>query len=337
MFSNLHRLEQCGPCHHSRRQAQREHPTVSANSPLSIRAKLALMTATTESINPLSADLDLLPTERLVRALADDQLNAVAAVQRAAPQIADAVERIAERLANGGRLLYVGAGTSGRLAYLDSSELTPTFGWPPERVGVAMAGGRGAVFKAVEGAEDDFELGLRDVQTLEINAGDALIAIAASGATPYVLGALEAAGRAGALTVSLCNNAGAPILKHCDCPVLLETGAEIISGSTRLKAGTAQKIALNTISSAVMVRLHKVYGNLMVDVQATNLKLRKRAVHLTQLASDASETAATDALEASDWHVKTAIVMLSKNLSVLEAKSLLEGCHGSVRAALLAR
>ena len=291
----------------------------------------------TESINPLTADLDLLPTEALVRTFVDDQLNAVAAVQRAAPQITDAVERITERLANGGRLLYAGAGTSGRLAYLDSSELTPTFGWPPERVGVAMAGGRGAVFKAVEGAEDDFDLGSRDVQTLEITSLDVLIGIAASGGTPYVLGALNAARAAGALTIALSNNAGGLILEHCDCAILLETGAEIISGSTRLKAGTAQKIALNTISSAVMVRLHKVYGNLMVDVQATNAKLRKRAVRLTQLASDASETAATAALEACDWHVKTAIVMLRKNLSTLEAKSLLNGCDGSVRAALLAR
>ena len=291
----------------------------------------------TESINPLTADLDLLPTEDLVRAFADDQLNAVAAVQRAAPQIALAVDHITERLSKGGRLLYAGAGTSGRLAYLDSSELTPTFGWPPERARVAMAGERDAVFKAVEGAEDDFDLGQRDVQILEISAGDVLIGIAASGATPYVLGALKAARAAGALTVGFSNNADAPVLQHCDCPVLLETGAEIISGSTRLKAGTAQKIALNTLSSAVMVRLHKVYGNLMVDVQATNAKLRKRAVRLTQLASDASETDATAALEASDWHVKTAIVMLCKSLSVLEAKSLLEGCNGSVRAALLAR
>ena len=295
------------------------------------------MTATTESINPLSADLDLLPTEALVRAFADDQLNAVAAVQRAVPQIVVAVERIAERLARGGRLLYAGAGTSGRLAYLDSSELTPTFGWPPERVGVAMAGGRGAVFKAVEGAEDDFDLGWRDLHTLEVSESDALIGIAASGMTPYVLGALKAAISVGALTIGLSNNANALVLEHCDCAVLLETGAEIISGSTRLKAGTAQKIALNTLSSAVMVRLHKVYGNLMVDVQATNLKLRKRAVRLTQTASLASEADATAALEACDWHVKTAIVMLCKNLSVLEAKSLLEAYSGSVRAALLER
>ena len=295
------------------------------------------MIATTESINPLTADLDLLATEDLVRAFADDQLNAVAAVQRAVPQIAQAVERIAERLSTGGRLLYAGAGTSGRLAYLDSSELTPTFGFPPERVGVAMAGGRGAVFKAVEGAEDDFDLGWRDLQTLEVSEKDALIGIAASGMTPYVLGALKAARSAGALTIGFSNNAESLVLEHCDCPVLLDTGAEIISGSTRLKAGTAQKIALNTLSSAVMVRLHKVYGNLMVDVQATNLKLRKRAVRLTQIASAASEAAATAALEASDWHVKTAIVVLRNNLSVVEAKSLLAACDGSVRAALLVR
>jgi N-acetylmuramic acid 6-phosphate etherase len=287
----------------------------------------------TESINPATADLDTLDTEALVRVLADDQLNAVAAVQRAAPQLALAVERVTERLGRGGRLLYAGAGTSGRLAFLDSSELTPTFSWPPERVGVAMAGGRNAVFKAVEGAEDDYDLGSGDLAALEPTDADVLIGIAASGATPYVLGAMKAAKAAGALTVGFSNNAGAPVLE-CDCPVLLETGAEAISGSTRLKAGTAQKIALNTLSSAVMVRLHKVYGNLMVDLQATNQKLRHRAVRLTQLGAPSSVDAATAALTASGWHVKTAVVMLRANVDAAAARGMLERVNGDVRAAL---
>jgi N-acetylmuramic acid 6-phosphate etherase len=287
----------------------------------------------TESINPDTADLDTLESEALVRALASDHEGAVRAVERAAPQIAAAVERVTERLQRGGRLLYAGAGTSGRLAYLDSSELTPTFSWPAERARVAMAGGREAVFKAVEGAEDDREMGKRDLLALEVSADDVVIGIAASGGTPYVLGALEAGRSVGALTVGLSNNADAPVLE-CDCPILLETGAEVISGSTRLKAGTAQKIGLNTLSSAVMVRLHKVYGNLMVDLQATNAKLRKRAVRLTQLATDASSEAATAALEGCGWHVKTAIVMLRAGLEASAARALVERVGGDVRAAL---
>jgi N-acetylmuramic acid 6-phosphate etherase len=289
---------------------------------------------TTESINPDTANLDSLETIDLVRAFADDQLGAIAAVQRATPQLAEAVNRVAERLSQGGRLLYAGAGTSGRLAYLDSSELTPTFSWPSDRVGVAMAGGRGAVFQAVEGAEDDLAMGRQDMLDLNVSRQDVVIGIAASGGTPYVLGALEAARLAGALTVGFSNNANAAVLAAADCPVLLETGAEVISGSTRLKAGTAQKIALNTLSSAVMVRLNKVYGNLMVDLQATNLKLKKRAVRLTQLATNANETHATTALEACGWHVKTAIVMLRRGFSAAQAQELLERYAGSVRAAL---
>jgi N-acetylmuramic acid 6-phosphate etherase len=288
----------------------------------------------TESINPDTTNLDSLETLALVRAFADDQTNAVAAVQRAAHQLAVAVDAVAARLSRGGRLMYAGAGTSGRLAYLDSSELTPTFSWSAERARVAMAGGQGAVFKAVEGAEDDRDMGARDVTALEIASSDVLIGIAASGATPYVLGALEVARAVGALTVGFSNNPDAPVLTNADCPVLLETGAEVISGSTRLKAGTAQKIALNTLSSAVMVRLHKVYGNLMVDLQATNAKLRRRAVRLTCLASDADETTATKALESCDWQVKTAIVMIRRSLNADAARARLEMHAGSVRDAL---
>jgi N-acetylmuramic acid 6-phosphate etherase len=289
---------------------------------------------TTESINPLTQDLDLLPTSDLVLTIAQDQENAVAAVLAARGQIAKAVDLASERLAAGGRLLYAGAGTSGRLAYLDSSELTPTFGWLPERAVVAMAGGKQAVFKAVEGAEDDFAMGKADVVALAPTAQDVLIGIAASGGTPYVLGALEAAQEVGALRIGLSNNPNAAVLEASDVPILLETGAEAISGSTRLKAGTAQKIALNTLSSSIMVRLNKVYGNLMVDVQATNQKLVARAVRLTCLATEASPDIAKAALEQSGWHVKTAIVMLKKSLGAPQARSLLESVQGSVRQAI---
>jgi N-acetylmuramic acid 6-phosphate etherase len=289
---------------------------------------------TTESINPLTQDLDLLPTLGLVQTIAQDQENAVAAVLAASQQIARAVDLATERLAAGGRLLYAGAGTSGRLAYLDSSELTPTFGWLPERAVVAMAGGQSAVFKAVEGAEDDFAMGKVDVVALVPTAQDVLIGIAASGGTPYVLGALEAALEVGALRIGLSNNPNAAVLNASDVPILLETGAEAISGSTRLKAGTAQKIALNTLSSSIMVRLNKVYGNLMVDVQATNQKLVARAVRLTCLATQASPDTAKAALEQSGWHVKTAIVMIKMSLGATQARALLESVQGSVRRAI---
>jgi N-acetylmuramic acid 6-phosphate etherase len=290
---------------------------------------------TTESINPLTTELDLLEPLELVRVIAEDQRNAVDAVLRAQAEIARAVELGAPRLALGGRLLYAGAGTSGRLAYLDSSELTPTFSWPAERARVAMAGGQGAVFKAVEGAEDDFEAGKRDVLALEPGANDVLIGIAASGSTPYVLGALQAGLERGALRIAISNNAGAPILQLADVAIVLETGAEAISGSTRLKAGTAQKIALNTLSSALMVRLHKVYGNLMIDMQATNQKLIARAERLTMLATGKPELEVRAALEACDWQVKTAMVMLKKNWDASQAREAIEAQSGNVRAILV--
>jgi N-acetylmuramic acid 6-phosphate etherase len=288
----------------------------------------------TESINENSKDLDLLPTVELVQLLAQDQENAVRAVLQASNQMAKAVDLAAKRLAAGGRLIYAGAGTSGRLAYLDSSELTPTFGWHKERALVSMAGGKNAVFQAVEGAEDDFDMGKADVQALKPTSQDVLIGIAASGGTPYVLGALEAAQEAGVLRIALSNNPNTKILEFADVPILLNTGAEIISGSTRLKAGTAQKIALNTLSSGIMVRLHKVYGNLMVDLQATNIKLVARAIRLTRLATGANDDMAESALSQCGWNVKTAIVMLEKNLSAEAALSLLEQCQGNVRLAL---
>ncbi|HEY1398646.1 N-acetylmuramic acid 6-phosphate etherase, partial [Roseateles sp.] len=232
-----------------------------------------------------------------------------------APALAAAVDAALPRIAAGGRLLYAGAGTSGRLGVLDSVELVPTFSWPRERAVAVLAGGEGAMFVAVEGAEDDEPQGRRDIEALAPTPDDVVIGIAASGHTPYVLGALAAG----------------------EYPVLLDTGAEVISGSTRLKAGTAQKIALNTFSSALMVKLHKVYGNLMVDMKATNAKLVRRAVALTMRAADTDEAAARAALDQCGFHVKTATVMLLRQLDATSAQALLARHDGDVRAALAER
>lgn len=288
----------------------------------------------TESINPLYHDLDVLETPDLVQAFAEDQINAIEAVRKAAPQIARAVEQAVERLKAGGRLIYVGAGTSGRLGLLDSVELFPTFSWPSSRAIASLAGGKGALWHAVEGAEDDYQAGRRDVLALSPVANDVVIGIAASGTTPYPLGGFAAAREAGALSIGIANNPDTPVLQQCELPILLDTGPEVITGSTRLKAGTSQKIALNTFSSSVMVKLGKVYGNLMVDLQATNAKLVKRAIRLTCTATGASEEQARTALEQCRFHVKTAIVMIKKGLSAEAAQALLDSVEGNVRRAL---
>lgn len=288
----------------------------------------------TEQVHPQYTNLDTLPTTELVQAFADDQLNAIQAVRQAAPAIAAAVDAAFPRLERGGRIVYAGAGTSGRLGVLDATELTPTFSWPAERAVPLIAGGERAIRQAVEGAEDSFDLGVTDVRGANVGPDDILIGVAASGTTPYVLGTLQAAREAGALTIALANNPGAPLLAAAQCAILLDTGPEIISGSTRLKAGTAQKITLNTLSSALMVRLGKVYGNLMVDVKATNLKLEARALRLVRHATGADEHAARNALTASQWNVKVAVVMLKLGLSAPEAALRLDAANGHARAAL---
>ena len=288
----------------------------------------------TETPAPQHASLDQYPTAELVNALVDDQFRAVDAVRAAAPRIAAAVAAALPRMEKGGRLVYVGAGTSGRLGVLDSVELYPTFSWPHERAVALLAGGTEAMFVAVEGAEDDAGQGAADIRAAHVGPDDVVLALAASGATPYVLGALRAARAAGALTVGFANNPDAPIANEAEIGITLDTGPEAISGSTRLKAGTSQKIALNTFSSALMVRLNKVYGNLMVDLKATNAKLVRRAIRLTSFATGASEEAARAVLAQCDFHVKVAIVALSKNIPVEQARALLENARGSVRAAL---
>jgi len=289
----------------------------------------------TETPSPLHASLDQYPTGQLVEVLVDDQFRAVEAVRAAAPRLAAAVDAALPRMETGGRLIYVGAGTSGRLGVLDSVELYPTFSWPHGRAVALLAGGSSAMFVAVEGAEDDAAQGAADIVSVGVGPDDVALLIAASGATPYVLGALRAARAAGALTIGFSNNPEAPVSSEAEIGIVLDTGPEAVSGSTRLKAGTSQKIALNSFSTALMVRLHKVYGNLMVDLKATNAKLVKRAIRLAMHATGADEAAARAVLEQCDFHVKTAIVALSRSISVGQARDLLTATHGSVRDALI--
>ncbi|MBA5636795.1 N-acetylmuramic acid 6-phosphate etherase [Duganella sp. LX20W] len=288
----------------------------------------------TETPHPDHGQLDQYPLPALIAALIDDQARAVQAVRAAAPAIAAAVEAMLPRISAGGRLIYVGAGTSGRIGVLDSVELHPTFSWPHERAVAVLAGGQPAMFASVEGAEDKPELGAADLRRLYPAPHDVVLLLAASGATPYVLGALQAARKLGAYTIGIANNAGSPLAREADLGITIDTGPEIISGSTRLKAGTAQKIVLNTLSSALMVRLHKVYGNLMVDLQPTNAKLMARAVRLTMHATGADAAAARLVLEQCRFHVKVAIVALLRQVDVEQAQAWLDEADGSVRAAL---
>ncbi|MBZ9713535.1 N-acetylmuramic acid 6-phosphate etherase [Deinococcus multiflagellatus] len=288
----------------------------------------------TEGVHPAHTNLDTLSTLELAQTLTSDHEVAVQAARQAAPQLARAADAALPRLERGGRLLYAGAGTSGRLGVLDASELPPTFSWPPERALAVIAGGERAIRHAAEGAEDDEAAGAQALHALAPTPDDVLIAVAASGTTPWVLGAVREAQRLGALTVGLSNNPDTPLLALTDCPVLLDTGPELISGSTRLKAGTAQKIALNTLSSTLMVRLGKVYGNLMVDLRAGNAKLEGRALRLVMHATGASETAARAALQEAGGQVKLAVVCLRLGVGVPEAQRRLEAAGGHARAAL---
>ena len=288
----------------------------------------------TETPSASHTELDTYATPDVVSALVEDQINAVNAVRAAGAAIAQAIDAAVPRMLRGGRLIYAGAGTSGRLGVLDSVELYPTFSWPRERAVGLIAGGAGAMFVAVEGAEDDAEQGAKELRGVNVGAHDVVLLLAASGATPYVLGAMQAARAAGALCIGFANNPNAPITQQADIGITLDTGTEVISGSTRLKAGTAQKIALNTFSSALMVRLNKVYGNLMVDVKATNAKLVRRAIALTMRAAECDEPIAVYTLAQCDQHVKVAVVAIRLGLGIAESRARLDQVGGSVRQAL---
>ncbi len=288
----------------------------------------------TETPSDQHSELDTYSTEELVKALVSDQRAAVAAVLAASESIARAVDAALPRIEQGGRIVYVGAGTSGRLGLLDSVELLPTFSWPQERAIAVLAGGDQAVYKAVEGAEDSAIQGAHDVAAKNVGPLDVVLLVAASGSTPYVLGALEQARSLGALTIGIANNPNSAVAGSAHLGITLDTGSEVVSGSTRLKAGTAQKIVLNAFSTSLMVRLNKVYGNLMVDVKPTNAKLMRRCINLTVLATGASDELATQALADCKYHVKTAVLMLKRNLDVVQAKALLRTNQGSLRAAI---
>lgn len=288
----------------------------------------------TEGSNERTKDLDTLSTHDLVKVLHAENHTVADAVGAALPEIVRVVDVTAEKLENGGRLFYVGAGTSGRLGVLDASECPPTFGVEKDLVQGVIAGGRDALVMSLEGVEDKDEAGGRDLGARRVTANDVVIAIAASGRTPYAIGALQAARKMGAFTAAVVNVSGAEMAEHADVTIAAVTGPEPLSGSTRLKAGTAQKMVLNLISTGVMVKLGKVYGNLMVDVRATNEKLRDRATRIVMSVTGAERDRAQEALEQASWHAKTAIVMLKLGLNADQATERLFGCNDNLRMAL---
>jgi N-acetylmuramic acid 6-phosphate etherase len=286
----------------------------------------------TERSNPRTADIDRLTTLGVLERLNDEDLLVAPAVRAALPHVAHAVDLALERWQRGGRIVLFGAGTSGRLAALDAAELGPSFGVPAERYLARIAGGVGAFEAAVEGAEDDSAAGQAAAD--DLTSADLAFGIAASGRTPWVLGALERARQLGASCVGLACVPHPAMEPQVDVTIVVETGPEPISGSTRMKAGTAQKLVLNAFSSTLMIRLGKVYGNLMVDVQATNAKLRRRAVRLVQESTNADEPAAEHALAESSGDVKIAIAMLRLAISAAEARQKLTAANGHLRVVL---
>ena len=287
----------------------------------------------TEGFDEACAAIDGWPVDQVLAVLVDHQAQAVAAVRRALPQLAAAIEAATPRLAGGGRLVYAGAGTSGRLGTQDGAELTPTFSWPRERSVFLMAGGEAAFTRSIEGAEDDAAAGAAAIAGAAVDARDVVIAIAASGTTPFVVAAARAARAAGALTIGIACNAGAPLLGACEAPILLDTGPEAIAGSTRLKAGTAQKAALNLLSTTMMLRLGRVYRGLMVEMQASNEKLRRRALRMLMRIGGCDEVAARTALDATGGDLKAAILVVLDSVDPAEARRRLDAAGGRVRAA----
>jgi N-acetylmuramic acid 6-phosphate etherase len=296
--------------------------------------KIDLDRIPTEQRNPRTLELDAMPTLDLLTVMNDEDRACALAVQQALPQIANAVDAIAARMKQGGRLLYFGAGTSGRLGVLDAVECEPTFSSKPGEVVGVIAGGLGAMMRAVEGAEDDVGLGKKDVQELAVTARDCVVGIAASGRTPYVLGALDEAKARGALRIAVACAKGSAIAAAAEIAIEVVTGPEVLTGSTRLKAGTATKLVLNMLSTGAFVRRNKVYGNLMVDVQATNLKLVERMVRIVATATGKPHEEARVALANCGNEAKTAIVALRCGVDAAVARERIAQCDGSVRDAL---
>ena len=287
----------------------------------------------TERPSPRYADIDLWDPAEILEGMIEAQFAAVSAVREARPELERAALAIAARIADEGRLVYAGAGTSGRLAVQDGAELLPTFGWPQDRLLLLIAGGREALLRSVEGAEDDIEDAVRNIRQSEINAKDALIAVAASGTTPFTLTCMREAKARGALTIGLANNPGTPLVLEAEHPVLLDTGAEPIAGSTRMKAGTAQRIALTLLSSLLMIRLGRIYAGLMVDLQAVNQKLSRRSEEILRRLSGRGAEEIRAALQKANGSVKLAALLL-RGCDPERASALLERTRGNLRAAL---
>jgi N-acetylmuramic acid 6-phosphate etherase len=278
----------------------------------------------TERASPRYSGIELWSPAEILEAMVEGQFTAVAAVRAARGALEAAALAIETRLKDGGRLVYVGAGTSGRLAVQDGAELLPTFGWPADRLLLLLAGGDAALLRAVEGAEDDAEIAAELVRRDAIDARDALVAVAASGTTPFTVAALRAARVRGALTIGIANNPDTPLLAEAEYPVWLDTGPEPIAGSTRMQAGTAQRVALTLLSSLVMIRLGRVYRGLMVEMRAVNSKLARRSEAILQELTGCDREAAHDALRRAEGDLKAAILLL-------------EGCDPSEAVAILAR
>lgn len=288
----------------------------------------------TEQRNPNTMNIDTLPTLEMVRLMNREDHRVAEAVSLVTEEIARAVDLIADRLSKGGRLIYCGAGTSGRLGILDAVECPPTYSTEPEMVQGLIAGGYPAIFKAVEGAEDSRELGIRDMKEISFGAGDVLVGIAASGRTPYVLGCMEYARELGAATVSVTCCPGSELDRFADIGIAPAPGPEVVTGSTRMKSGTAQKMVLNMLSTGAMIKLGKVYGNLMVDVKPSNEKLIRRCVTIVCAATDCDEAAAVAALEACEYRPKTAIIMVLCGVDAETARIMLEKAGGRIAQAL---
>lgn len=287
----------------------------------------------TEQISPRYVDLDSWSTGEMIEAMYEGQLAAAAAVRSALPAIEAAVDDAVPALRRNGRLVYIGAGTSGRIGVQDGTELPPTYDWPPERLVFLMAGGLNALVQAAEDAEDKEDIGAQSIADARVGPEDVVIAVAASGTTPFTIGALRAAREAGAVTIAVANNPGAPLLEVARHPILVDTGKEVIAGSTRMQAGTAQKIVLNLFSTSVMVKLGRVYRGMMVNMRARNAKLRKRAERMVSHIVGCSEEEAADFVVRADGDVKTA-VLLGFGVDKAEALAALQRHDGNLRSAI---
>ena len=293
-----------------------------------------LSTLITEQRNPNSMHVDSLSALDIVQLMNDEDKQVPLAIEKCLPQIAQAVECIVAAFQQGGRLVYIGAGTSGRLGVLDASECPPTFGVSPEMVKGIIAGGERALRHPIEGAEDSKEQAVIDLQTIQFSSKDVLVGIAASGRTPYVIGALEYAKSLGSVTVSIASNPNSAMANIVDIAIDTVVGAEVLTGSSRLKSGTAQKLVLNMLTTASMILMGKCYQNLMVDVQASNEKLKARAIRIVMQATDCDKALAEGTLKQADQNAKLAIMMILSGLDRVQAEALLEKNHGKLQFAL---